>query len=105
MDEQLSSMVANDVYVRARSLTSAQARAKNWRQMLTFPNIYTCDTLQRRLEQVGYEPGLRCLRATATAMPPHNDARECTTTAPFECLCRCDVKKIDAIAIGADETH
>ena len=52
MDEQITSMMANDTYIRARALTSQQARAKNWRRLLAFPNIHACDVLERRLDEV-----------------------------------------------------
>ena len=52
MDAELTSMVENTTFVRARALHFAQARSKRWRQMLMFPNINDCNNLRQHLDQV-----------------------------------------------------
>lgn len=51
MDEELTSIVENNTYVRARALAPREARSKKWRSMLQFPNITDCEVLQQRLEE------------------------------------------------------
>ena len=52
MDEELTSLVENTTFVRARALSSAEARHKKWRQMLAFPNINDCSNLRNHLARV-----------------------------------------------------
>ena len=52
MDAELLTMVNNNVYMQAR-MTAEESRAKNWRALLTFPNIKATRPLEDRMDQDG----------------------------------------------------
>jgi hypothetical protein len=50
MDPDLVNLVANAAYVHARDLDAENARSKNWRRLLVFPNVRQTKTLELRLK-------------------------------------------------------